>query len=135
MSRVTCASRAAVVLSYSLHLKEMVDVMGGSDSASFAEYEDLCVLAFLAVRALQRACNTQFFLLCLRWWSRIICVVGEKGGTTAAGCCAVGSALQPLPPLPVQRRANNSRDERASASAGKRAASITVHARSRAGRH
>ena len=34
-----------------LSLKEMVDVMGGSDCAAFAEFEDLCVLAFLAVRA------------------------------------------------------------------------------------
>jgi hypothetical protein len=32
-------------------LKEMVDLMGGSDSATFAEFEDLCVLAFLAVRS------------------------------------------------------------------------------------
>ena len=35
----------------SVRLQEMVDLMGGSDSAAFAEYEDLCVLAFLAVPA------------------------------------------------------------------------------------
>ena len=38
---------------HSVCVKEMVDVMGGSDSAAFAEFEDLCVLAFLAVRAPQ----------------------------------------------------------------------------------
>ena len=36
-----------------LSIQEMVDVMGGSDSACFAEYEDLCVLAFLAVCTLR----------------------------------------------------------------------------------
>lgn len=52
------------------HLKEMVDVMGGSDSASFAAYEDLCVLAFLAVRP-STAAHVQHALyhFCLRWWS------------------------------------------------------------------
>ena len=42
---------------HTLSLKEMVDVMGGSDCAAFAEFEDLCVLAFLAVRAPHCACK------------------------------------------------------------------------------
>ena len=43
-------------ISFLFHLlfgQEMVDVMGGADSVSFAEFEDLCVLAFLAVRTHQ----------------------------------------------------------------------------------
>jgi hypothetical protein len=44
------------MISFLFHLlfgQEMVDVMGGADSVSFAEFEDLCVLAFLAVRTHQ----------------------------------------------------------------------------------
>jgi hypothetical protein len=72
LCRAVLVSRARLLWLFliSLLLKEMVDVMGGSDSASFAAYEDLCVLAFLAVRP-STAAHVQhaLFHFCLRWWS------------------------------------------------------------------
>jgi hypothetical protein len=40
----------------------MVDLMGGSDSVTFAEFEDLCVLAFLAVRLKKLALSLPRFV-------------------------------------------------------------------------
>ena len=120
----------------------MVDLMGGSDSAAFAEFEDLCVLAFLAVRARHlkplehcvplafgRGAPDMFFALTRERGA------GEEGSAAAACSCAAGPAQHPVAALPLLRRANGRRLARAPAFARQRAASGTAHARRRAGCH
>jgi hypothetical protein len=113
LARFVCVAHICSILSknssvfYLFSGQEMVDVMGGADSVTFAEFEDLCVLAFLAVRTqhLHRWCrdidSCSFICAVTR-----ICVPGKEGRATAACCCAVGSAMYTVTPLFVQRRTN-----------------------------